>query len=85
MSTMSPSHGVSQGPPTKTTFEPTHSSATGLESVDLPQLKLPEAAEKAIAERAAAQQQRLADAESRFQESELLSSLRQRSEENRAK
>ncbi len=51
----------------------------------MPAIKLPEAAEKALLERAAAQQQRLAEAEAKFQSSELLSSLKQRSEENKAK
>lgn len=53
--------------------------------MDMPTFKLPEAAEKALVERAAAQQQRLAEAEAKFQSSDLLSSLKQRSEENKAK
>lgn len=59
--------------------------AVGLESIDLPAIQLPEGASKMLEERARANQERLSEAEAQFEGSELLATLKQRSEENRAK
>lgn len=70
-------------PPPHTTHIAAH--ALGLESVDLPPLNLPEAASRFVEERAAKQQKALDSAEASFQDSDLLATLKQRSQDNQSK